>query len=629
MQLRLNPLFRTIRWERFASVLREFLPYLKSVRPELTVALVCSIGSVLMVVARPWPIKMVFDYALLPVHRIRWVFPYHLLKGYGAMGVVTVACLLLFAVSLLWGIFAYNQRYYVSVAGQKVTFDLRRRLFAHLQRLSLSFHRRNRVGDLMLRATGDTNMLRDMLVDSVLVLSTEFLVLVAMVGVMAYMDWQLTLISLAILPLLSVSVFHVSTELRGAVRENRKKEGRMASIIGEMLQGIAVIQVFGREAQEDERFAGSNRSTLRQGKRTVRLEANLERVAEALIAVGTGCVLYFGVSRVLDGLLTPGDLLVFSSYLAQMYRPLRRISFVSARLSKGTICAERVFSVLRVEDRVKVRRDARPAPRFAGRVTFKGVDFAYRAGTPVLVDVSFTVPPGQTIAFVGPNGAGKSTLCGLLPRLYDPTSGAITVDGEKITHFTLESLRQQIGVVLQQPLLFSGTVRENIAYGKPDAGDDEVVAAATAADAHDFIAALPDGYDTHVGERGDTLSGGQRQKIAIARAVIKDPPILILDEPTASLDATAAAQVNATLAHLSRRKTTFRVAHRLAEVAHADLVLVLQDGAVTQRGRHDDLARVPGWYRDVFLLQSRDLPEAPDTTPAVEPRFDVIRGALG
>ncbi|HSQ04763.1 MAG TPA: ABC transporter ATP-binding protein, partial [Burkholderiales bacterium] len=550
MQLRVNPLFKDLRWQRLKAAAAELAPYLKPVRRELATAVLCSAGAVLMVIARPWPLKMVFDYALLSKKKVQWVFPFYLLRGYGPEGVVGIACLLLFAVTLLWGLFIYNQRFLISTAGQHVTYTLRRRLFAHFQRLSLSFHRQAHVGDLLLRATGDTNMLREMLVDATLIITTEFLVLFSMVVVMLMMDWQLTMISLAIIPLLTLAVFHISSELRVAVRRQRKKEGRMAGIFGEMLQSVPVIQVFGREAYEEERFAGPNRQTLRQAKRTVRLEANLERVSEILLAVGTATVLWFGVKRVLSGRLTPGDLLVFTSYLSSTYRPLRRIANVSARLSKALSCAERVFSVLRVHEQVRVRSDAHPAPRLAGHIALKEVSFGYQRGRLVLRDVSFTVRPGETIALVGPNGAGKSSLCALLPRLYDPVSGRIKMDREKITHFTLSSLREQIGVVLQQPLLFAASIRENIAYGKPHATLEEIIAAARVADAHDFICSLPDGYDTVIGERGDTLSGGQRQKIAIARAMIKDPSILILDEPTAALDATSAAQINGTLMRL-------------------------------------------------------------------------------
>ncbi|RMD84273.1 MAG: ABC transporter ATP-binding protein [Candidatus Dadabacteria bacterium] len=479
------------------------------------------------------------------------------------------------------------------------------------------------MGDLLLRATGDANMMRDMLVDTVVMISKEMLVIVVMVGIMAYMDWRLTMVSLAILPLLAVAMFQMSARLRAAVRKHRSKEGRMAMLIGSMLQGIAVIQVFGREEYEDERFGAYNRQDLKQGLKTVRLEANLERMAELVIAVGTAGVLWFGVRRVLAGVLTPGDLIVFTHYLRGMYKPLRRISWVTVRLSKATIAAERVFAVLHADDRIKVRKDARPAPRFRGRIHFKHVSFSYRPGLRVLEDITFTVKPGQTVAIVGANGAGKSTLCGLLPRLYDPDEGSITIDGEKISHFTLESLREQIAVVMQHPMLFPGTIRENIAYGKLDATEEEIVTAAKRAGIHDFVSSLPAGYDTPVGERGETLSGGQRQKIAIARAVIKDPAILILDEPTAELDATSAALVNRTLREVAAGKTTLRVGHRLSELKDADLIVVLEAGRITQMGTHEQLVRMPGWYRKVYELQGGAVP------PLAEASGDEDEAALG
>jgi len=606
MKIRRNELFRRVSWQKLSANAAELGPYLTPVRRDLLVAMLCSLGAVLMVIARPWPMKMVFDYALLPAGRVKWVFPYAMLKGYGAMGVVSISCALLLAVSLMWGLFTFTQRYLIASAGQQVTFKIRRKLFAHLQRLSLSYHRRQRVGDLLLRATGDANMMRDMLVDAVLIVFTQVLVLVAMIIVMAAMDWQLTMIALSVMPLLGVAVFRMSGHLRKAVRKQRKREGQMAAMVGEMLQAVSVIQVFGREDYEDRRFGESNKRNLKSGLKTVRLEANLERVAEVVIALGTGSVLWFGVARVLSGVLTPGDLLVFTAYLSGMYRPLRRISRVTGRLAKASACAERVFSVLREDDRVKVHRGAAEAPAFEGHVRFKNVCFEYRKGVSVLRDVSFTAKPGRTVAIVGPNGAGKSTMCGLLPRLFDPLSGSITIDSEKISRYTLDSLREHIAVVLQHPMLFRGTVAENIAYGKPEATEEEIVAAAEAADTDDFIRGLPDGYDTVIGERGDTLSGGQRQKIAIARAMVKNPSVLILDEPTASLDASSAAQLNRTLRRLSRHRTTIRVGHRLSELQGSNLILVIEDGRVTQSGKHEELVQQDGWYRKVYRLQSGD-----------------------
>lgn len=598
-----NPLLRTMRWETLRPLLVSMAPYLQAVQRELWLALFCSIGTVLMVIARPWPIKMVFDYALASDDRIRWVFPYTLLKGYGASGIAGIACVALLAISLVWGISSYLQRYLVASAGQEVSFLLRRQLFLHLQRLSLIFHSRQRIGDLVMRTTSDTTMMREMMVEALVVSTVSVLTIAAMVAVMAYVDWQLTLISLSVLPLLLISLLRVSRELRKAVRKQRSREGKMAAHIGETLGAIAVVQVHGREAAESARFGDANKRALRQGLRTVKLESSLERNSEIVIAIGTGLVLWFGTERVRVGVLTPGDLLVFTSYLASMYKPLRKIAQVASRVSKAKVCADRVFELLAVDERVRVSKNAIPAPRFVGRVSFRGVHFSYTKGTPVLDDVSVTVKPGQTLGIVGANGAGKSTLSAMLPRLFDPSSGSISIDGEKITAFTLESLRAQVGVVLQQPILFAASIRENIAYGKPDATDEEIVAAAQLADAHDFIVGLKDGYLTEVGERGDTLSGGQRQKIAIARAMVLNPPILILDEPTAHLDASSAAHLNRTLAKVSSGKTTLRVAHRLSEVRTANRVLVLRHGRVLQYGKHDDLVNTPGWYKDTWILQ--------------------------
>lgn len=610
LHVSVNPLLRALKWSAMRRLHGQMAPYLHAVRRELTLAMLCSVGTVMMVVARPWPIKMVFDFALGREGKIKWVFPFSLMKGYGAEGVAAIACGLLLAISLLWGLFSYLQRFLVASAGHEVAYLLRRRVFLHLQGLALTFHRRQRIGDLVMRTTSDTAMMREMMVEAVVVFSTALLTLAAMGTVMALIDWQLTLISLSVLPLLTLSMFRISGDLRGAVRKQRSREGRMAAQIGEVLGAIAVVQVDGREAAEAARFGTANRRSLKQGLRTVKLEASLERSSEIMIAIGTGLVLWFGTQRVLAGILTPGDLLVFTSYLAAMYKPLRKISQVTSRVSKARVCAERVFDLLAVDDKVHVSRNAVPAPRFEGRVAFRNIAFSYRPGVRVLDDVSVTVKAGRTLGIVGANGAGKSTLSAMLPRLFDPAEGTITIDGEKITGYTLESLREQIGVVLQQPILFATTIRENIAYGKPGATDDEIVAAAKLSDAHDFIVRLKDGYDTEVGERGDTLSGGQRQKIAIARAMLKDPPILILDEPTAHLDANSAAHLDATLARVSHGKTTIRVAHRLSEVRRAHRILVLQHGKVSQYGSHDELVAQPGWYRETWILQGGRLADA-------------------
>jgi len=602
MPLQKNPFFRNLRWQRLLRLFHYFRYDLRRIKGELILALICTLGTTLAVLARPWPIKIVFDYALIPKHHLRWALPFEI-KGSGALGVATISCVLLLLIALVWGLFSYYQSYVIAAAGQRLTFSIRRRFFAHLQRLSLSVHNAHRTGDLVLRATGDTNMLREMLVDSVLIILGEFLVVFAMVGVMFYLDWQLTMVSLAVLPVMTLTTFRFSHELREAVRLQRQREGRMASLLSEVLHAIMVVQAFGREEHEDRRFAEFNKRSLKQGLRAVRLEAGLERVVEVLVAIGTAGVVWFGVRRVLAGYLTPGDLLVFTGYLGSLYRPLRRVARVTTRLSKATVCGERVADILAIQERVRERKTARVAAAFEGQVAFRDVSFHYRPGCPVLRGVSFEVQPGQLIGIVGENGAGKSTLLGLLPRLYDPVQGGVIIDGADIKAFTLESLREQIGIVLQQPILFATTIRENIAYGKADAPLEEIIATARAADVHDFIAGLPKGYETVIAEGGTTLSGGQRQKIAIARAIIKSPPILLLDEPTTALDAASAAEVNATLNRLRGGRTTFRIAHRLEDVASADLILVLHEGQIVEQGTHWELCRAGGMYQRISDLQ--------------------------
>ncbi len=614
-KITLHPLLRSVRWQDLKRLGAGMAPYLHEVRRDLWLAMACSVGTVLMVIARPWPIKMVFDFALGHEGKIRWVYPYSMLKGYGASGIAAISCALLLGISILWGLFSYMQRYLIASAGHEVAFMLRRRLFTHLQRLALTFHRRQRIGDLVVRTMSDTTMMREMMVEAVVVFSTAMLTIVAMASVMAWIDWRLTLISLSVLPLLCLSMFRLSGSLRGAIRQQRNKEGKMAAQIGEVLGAITVVQVDGTESGESERFGTANRRTLNQGLRTVKLEASLERASELMIAAGTGLSLWFGTERVLSGILTPGDLLVFTSYLTAMYKPLRKIAQVTSRVSKARVCAERVFDLLAVDERVRVSRNAIAAPSFTGRVSFKHIRFEYRPGIPVLDDVTVLVKPGQTLAIVGSNGAGKSTLVAMLPRLFDPGSGTITIDGLKITGFTLTSLREQVGMVLQHPVLFATTIRENIAYGKPGATDDEIIHAAKLADAHDFIAKLKDGYATEVGERGDTLSGGQRQKIAIARTMLKDPPILILDEPTAHLDASSAAHLNETLKKISAGKTTLRVAHRLSEIRKAHRILVLDHGRAVQYGTHRELLHADGWYRNTWRLQEGSSDEDEVTVP--------------
>ena len=555
-------------------VFRLFAPHLRPHRARMLAAWLCMVGATAMYLAQPWPIKLIFDHVLMPVDDAGW------LAGRSAGEITTGAALALLVIALLRGLFGYGQTYLTASVGQRVIASVRTRLFRHIQRLSHSFHDEHHSGDLLLRLTGDIQLLRDLLVNALLLLTERSLVMVAMAAVMLWMDWRLALVALTVLPLLAVLSFRVSGRIRGVARKQRRRESRTANILSEALSATAIIQAHVRESWEEQRFARQHRSSLRAGLRATRLEANLNRLVEVVLATGTAGVLWYGVRRVQGGFLTPGDLLVFTAYLTTFYKPVRKLATLTSRLAKASACGERLIAILETEPEIRDAPDARPAPPFQGEIAFRDVTFAYRSGAPVLRGVDLRIAPGETVALVGPSGAGKSTLAHLLLRFYDPQAGAVCIDGQDIRRYTLASLRAQIAIVLQAPGLFAISVRDNIAYGRLEASDADIERAARLACAHDFIQALPNGYDTVLAEGGSSLSAGQRQRIAIARAIVRDAPIVILDEPMTGLDGANQAAVELGLTRLTRGRTCLLITHDLAAAARADRILQVADGRV-------------------------------------------------
>jgi ABC-type multidrug transport system fused ATPase/permease subunit len=584
-------------------LVRLFRPYLKENRSLMVLAGACGLGATLMRLLRPWPLKLIFDGVLVPAESMREHPLLSHLFQVPASFVIGGACFALLVISLLWGLFSSRQSYLTAKAGQQVVYSLRRRVYAHLQRLSLGFHQRRRRGDLVMRLTGDLNVLRDLLVDSILLGLSEGLLLLSMVAVMLVMNWKLTLIALIILPLMGLTSLSFSIRIRDAARRQRKNEGRIAAMLNEMLSNIHLTQAFGRERYQERHFREGNRKSLKAGLRTTRLEAAMSRTVELLLAVGTASVLWYGAQQVRTGVLTPGDLLVFISYLGSSYRPLRKLARISARMSKAVVCAERVTEVLESSPKVKDLFDARRIKRLEGRIEFRRVAFKYSAGRRALRQISFSVEPGEFVGIVGPTGSGKSTLLALLLRLYDPRRGKILLDGRNLRRYRLQSLRDHISVVLQEPILFGATIRENLAFARPEAADKEIQRGARRANAHDFIRNLPDGYDTPMAEAGANLSLGQRQRLSIARAFLRDAPILLLDEPVNGLDATTEREVTRGLRRLRRGRTTLMVAHKLSTVRDADRILVVKRGRVLEQGSHDELMTRNGWYARSFRLQ--------------------------
>ena len=592
-------ILRTKRRTRFREIV---LAHLRHVKGRLFLSAICTLGIVATELLKPWPLKVILDHVILDKQLPRLLQSFQQLfePGKYKLLVVSVSCIIL--VAIFAGFFSYFQIFMTSSIGYKFVYALRRELFSHLQRLSLSFHNRARSGDLLTKIAVDTNTLKDVFTDSLLKITAHLLTVMGMFAIMFAVNWQISLIALATFPFLCYSLFHVYRKAKASVKMQRKQEGKLASRMNEVFSAISLVQAFAREKHEEEQFDSVTAQTLEQSIRVARLEAVATRSTELITAVGTAGAMFFGALAVLNGNMIPGELLLFSFYLTNMYKPIRNLAKLSTDFSKAMASAERISEILELEPEIADAPDAVEAGKFMGEVAFEAVSFDYGAGKPALSDISFIISPGQRLALVGASGAGKSTILSLILRLYDPQTGFVSIDGVNIKQYRLESLRRQVGIVLQDSVLFGATIRENIAYGKPDATLGEIVAAAQAANADEFISQLEHGYETYIGERGSTLSGGQRQRIAIARALIRETPILVLDEPMTGLDVESELKVREALDRLMAGRTCLMITHDLMSVAGADLVLLLDDGRILEQGKHGELVKTSSRYRQLYEL---------------------------
>jgi ATP-binding cassette, subfamily B, bacterial len=551
-------------------------------RLRLALAGLCLVGATAAELLGPWPLKMIFDGLLMPTHRDRpgvaWVTT--LFPDSSALLVAMVIAIMLLAV--LKGLFGFGQTYLLSYVGQRVVNSIRVALYSHIQRLSMSFHDERSTGDVMTRLTQDVNMMRELMVNSVLMMLARTLVVTGSLGVMFWMDWRLALVGLLIVPLLALTNWHYSSRIKGAARQRRSKESRIAQVMTENMAAIKVVQAYAREAYEEDRVAETAMHGANLDTKAAKIEAHMERLVQIILAFGTCIVVGYGVLRVQAGYLTPGDLLVFMTYLGGLYRPIRKFASTAGKFAKAAVCAERIVDILDLEPEISDRPDAIDIGIVRGRVDFQQVSFAYISGAPVLQDASFHVRPGEVVAFMSESGTGKSTIANLLMRFYDPHQGSVLIDGQDIRGVTLSSLRREVTIMLQESILFNTTIMENIAYGWPDAPEGEVVRAAKAASAYDFIMNMPDGFETMVGERGASLSGGQRQRISIARAILRNSPILILDEPLTGLDRDNEDAVLAALHNLMQGRTTIIITHDGRTAALASRVLTIRKGRVLE-----------------------------------------------
>jgi ATP-binding cassette, subfamily B, bacterial len=577
----------------FGRIARRLWPYTRKHWPIAIGSLAALLTEIALRALEPWPLKFVFDYVLNPRHR-----PVD-------SSFITLAALALVILIGLRACASYLSTVGFALVGNRVLTEVRGDVYRHLQLLSLGFHNRARGGDLVLRVIGDIGMLKDVAVTAVLPLMANVLVLLSMLVMMLVLNWKLALVALSVTPLFWVASSRLSRGISNASRDQRRREGAMASTAAESLGAIRTLKALSLEERFAQTFAGQNRKSLKEGVKASRLAASLERSVDLLIALATALVLWYGARLALRGEITPGDLLVFLAYLKNAFKPVQDFAKYTGRLAKATAAGERVIDILDRTPDIVDHPDAVAAPNLRGEVKFEHVSFAYEEGPAVLSDLNLTAGAGQTIAIIGASGNGKSTLISLLLRLYDPARGCIKIDGHDIRCFSVDSLRTQISVVMQETLLFAASIRDNIAYGLCGATIHEVESAARLANADEFIRRLPDGYETIVGERGVTLSAGQRQRIAIARAAIRRTPILILDEPTSGLDKANEQIVIQALERLAQHRTTFLITHNLQQAARADLIILLEHGRVLELGKHHQLISQAGPYAAMFRLQAR------------------------
>ena len=570
----------------------------------LTLGLLAVIGESAANLLEPWPIKVVLDNVFDAKNGKKlsgWLEHFvHSVAGTDKLVILKFACLAVLGIALLDALCSYAEKYITTSVGQWVTHDLRRALYSRLQRLSLAYHDQKRTGDLISTVTSDIDSIQSFINSGLLGVLINLITLIGMIGVMLYMNWRFTLIALSVAPFLFAIVYTYTRRIKRAAREVRKKESEIVSIIEEVLGSIRVVKAFSREDYEVRRLDEESLEGVEIALRARGLKAKLAPIVQIVVAVGTCLVLWFGGR--LD--VTSGTLVVFILYLGKMYKPMQELSKMTDSYSKAVVGYERIQEVLETDKEVKDLPKSKPAPHLKGKIEFDGVSFAYSADSPILKDVSFTIKRGQVAAFVGPTGAGKTTIISLIPRFYDPISGSVKIDGVDVRNFRQHSLRQQISFVLQETVLFHGPIWQNIAYGKPEARRDEIFRAAELANATEFIEKMPEGFNTIVGERGMTLSGGQRQRIAIARAVIRNTPILILDEPTSGLDASAEKLVVEALERLMKGKTVITIAHRLSTIRAADVIFVIKEGCIVEQGTHDQLVGSGGLYAELERLQS-------------------------
>ena len=576
-------------------------------RGTLLLILIAMTVETLMSLAGPWPLKIILDNVVGSHHLPGWFdhFVASLTGGMGSgkMKIAAVAAVSAILIAVIGSLASYIDNYYTESVGQWVAHDLRMRTYHHLQRLSLAYYDSHQTGVLLSTITDDIQTIQSFASSATLGILVDLLTIVGMLGLMFWLNWDFALVAVGITPFLLLFVSRFKRAVKKATREVRHRQADIVAVVQQGLESVRVVKAFGRQDLEQEELSEASRATVDAALKARRVKSMLSPVVTVTVALCTAFVLWRGASLILIGTMTAGALTVFLSYLTKFFKPVQDLAKMTNSIAQAAVGVERIQAILETDSVIRESASAREPEAIRGDISFDHVAFGYNKDEPVLLDVSFTVKQGELVGIVGTTGGGKSTVVSLIPRFYDPTSGSVRIDGVDIREYKLNPLRSQIGFVLQDTVLFRGTIRDNIAYGRPGATQKEIEEAAQLANADEFISRMPHGYDTVVGERGLTLSGGQRQRIGIARAVIRNTPILILDEPTAALDTESERLVIEALERLMKGRTVITIAHRLSTIRDADKIIVLKAGVVAEQGTHEELLALGGVYAELHRVQ--------------------------
>jgi ABC-type multidrug transport system fused ATPase/permease subunit len=594
-------------------MLRLIRELIRPYRGTLLVILVAMMFETLMSLASPWPVKIILDNVVGSHHLPDW-FGHFIASmtsefGPGKMKIAAVAALSAVLIAVIGSLASYIDNYYTESVGQWVAHDLRMRTYQHLQRLSLAYYDSHQTGVLLSTITDDIQTIQSFASSATLGILVDLLTIVGMLGLMFWLNWDFALMAVGITPFLLLFVSRFKLAVKKATREVRHRQADIVAVVQQGLESVRVVKAFDRQDLEQEELSEASRATVDAALKARRVKSLLSPVVTVTVALCTAFVLWHGASLILTGTMTAGSLIVFLSYLNKFFKPVQDLAKMTNSIAQAAVGVERIQAILETDSAIRELPNARDPGSIRGDISFEHVAFGYNQEEPVLFDVSFTVKQGELVGIVGTTGGGKSTVVSLIPRFYDPTSGYVRIDGVDIREYQLHPLRSQIGFVLQDTVLFRGTIRDNIAYGRLGATQKEIEEAAQLANANEFISRMPKGYDTLVGERGLTLSGGQRQRIGIARAIIRNTPLLILDEPTAALDTESERLVIEALERLMKGRTVITIAHRLSTIRDADKIIVLKAGMVAEQGTHEELLALGGVYAALHHTQVEGMSE--------------------